>query len=290
MDIYEIINNRIVAELEKGNAVWVQDWKNVKHPRNYITGKSYHGLNFLMLSALHYSSADWLTFRQCQALKGKIKTGSKATPIIYWDFFYNIDGKNITPAEILKLSPEDKKKVKKVAFLKYYNVFNFTQTEGLKPKEEAKNIDFKPIEEADKIIAGYTTKPEIKHDEQRAYYSPTLDFINVPKPETFSTIGGYYATLYHELTHSTGHEKRLNRLNKTENLNFGSVDYSKEELVAELGSAYLCAIAGISNEKSLKQNAGYIGGWLKALKNDKKMLISASSKAQKSTAYIVGTE
>lgn len=173
------------------------------------------------------------------------------------------------------------------AIMRYYNVFNFDQTEGL-PAEKF-SIDLKnhePIKEAEAVIAGYKGAPRIEHKEQRAYYSPGQDYINMPILGSYDEPEFYYKTLFHEMTHSTGHTSRLNR-GLTGHAASGETEYSKEELVAEMGASFLSGHCGIFNEPQLEQSAAYINSWIKALKNDKQMVIQAAAKAQKSTDFIL---
>ena len=174
--------------------------------------------------------------------------------------------------------------------LRYYTVFNLEQCEGIEaPKDEATHIN--PIETCEQIVKGYTTIPALQTNSQdKAFYHPKDDYISLQDKNTFRSAEAYYSTLFHEMIHSTGHETRLNSFDsKTYHRPFASNDYSKEELIAELGNAYLCAEAGIANTE-LENNAAYIQSWLKVLKDDKKLLFSASSQAIKATKYILGNK
>lgn len=172
----------------------------------------------------------------------------------------------------------------------YYRVFNVEQTEGLETHlpEQAEERPFTLIETAASIIEAVPQRPPIRYDEPSAYYAPARDFVNLPRPETFDTPENYYAVAFHELTHSTCHESRLGRAGVTGNrlAAFGSTDYSREEFVAELGSAFLCAEAGI--ESTLSNSAAYLKGWLEALKGDARMIVTAASAAQRAADFILG--
>jgi antirestriction protein ArdC len=166
-------------------------------------------------------------------------------------------------------------------------VFNLKQCEGVEAPPLGEPIN--PIQKCEEIVSGYKTMPDLRiNTRDKAYYAPKDDYISLQPMQTFKRASGYYATLFHEMTHATGHEKRLGRFNsKDYHRPFGCEDYSKEELIAELGSAFLCAEAGIDNSE-LDNSAAYIQSWLKALKNDKRLLIAASGLAAKAARYILG--
>jgi len=201
--------------------------------------------------------------------------GSKATPVIFWKF----------------LDKEDSEsgKTESIPLLRYYRVFNVDQCEGIEaPRDEnAETINFKPVEEAEEIVRGYKGSPEVRHNEARAYYLPASDMINMPKPETFSSEEEYYSTLFHEMTHSTGHETRLNRKTLTDLCPFGSTNYSKEELIAEMGAAFLCDHAGIEN-RTIDNSAAYIRGWVRKFKDKPKLVVNATAQAQEAADLILG--
>lgn len=147
-----------------------------------------------------------------------------------------------------------------------------------------------PIEEAEKVVNNYNNKPLIKiHSSNRAYYSPVKDLVVVPKKEQFQSINEYYLVFFHELAHSTGHIKRLSRKDLYSS-GFGSEEYSREELVAELAAAMLAGTCGIETESTIENNAAYINSWLRVLKNDVRLVVKASSQAQKAADYILAGE
>ena len=275
-DVYEIITNRILEQLEKGTIPWHKPWTGGKDGAyNYITGKAYSVLNQMILA---HADA-YLTFKQVQELGGKVKKGAKSEIVTFW--------------KILPIEDTDKEgnKVKKhIPFLRYYPVFWIGDTEGIERKE-IKRTEHDPIEEAENIVNLYMTSenhPKLERLEisNKAYYRPSTDTVVVPEIGQFEEIAEYYSTLFHELTHSTGHYTRLNRLTAT--AHFGNEEYSKEELVAEIGAATLVNIAGIETSKSFNNSAAYIEGWSRALKENKKMIVEASSKANKAVNYILG--
>ena len=174
---------------------------------------------------------------------------------------------------------------------RYYTVFNLAQIDGIEDSSQAEDlevIDFTPITRCEEIASGMPKPPVIESKAQRAYYQPSTDVVNVPLPSSFEAAEHYYATLFHELVHSTGHESRLARPGVTGVTMFGSHDYSKEELVAEMGAAFLCGEAGIEGA-TIDSHAAYVGGWLKKLKDDSRLVITAAAQAQKAADLILGT-
>lgn len=278
---YDVINSRIMELLEQGTIPWKKPWNaQSSYPKNIVSGKKYQGVNVFMLACSEFSSPYWMTFKQCQDKGGHVIKGSKSSPVIFWKFLDRKDA----PTE------GDNSTNGKISMLRFYSVFNLEQTEGITPPlaEETHNI-FDPITRAEEIIAAMPMKPEIRFGGGRAYYSPTLDYVQLSHQHTFDTIEHYYNTLFHELSHATGHANRLGRKGVTETSYFGSHEYSKEELVAEMGAAFLCGHAGIENT-TLENSAAYIQGWLKALKNDKTLLVQAAGQAQKASDYILNVK
>ena len=268
---YERITERIVTLLEQGTVPWHKPWKTTTGlPRNLVSKKPYRGINVFLLMAMGYESPQWLTFRQALQLGGNVKKGEKSCPVVFWK----------------RLQVEDEKsgEPQKIPLLRLYHVFHVTQCEGLKAApEEAPMTTTKPAE----IVAGMPSPPAIKHGMTRAYYSPTEDCVGMPARERFNTEDSYHATLFHELVHSTGHESRLKRGSITEHNRFGSDPYCKEELVAELGGAFLCGQAGIV-DRTIDGTAAYIEGWLKQLQQDRTLIVYAAAQAQKAADYILG--
>ena len=183
------------------------------------------------------------------------------------------------------------KEIVKIPLLRYYNVFHISQVDGVEPlAPEQLNDEVEPIEAGDRIITAYINREHLNFVEcksNKAYYSPSNDTVVVPLKEQYSMINEYYSTTFHELTHSTGHQTRLNRLQTGAIASFGSENYSKEELVAEIGSATLMSIAGIETPRTFRNSTAYIQNWLQVLRNDNKFIVSASSKAEKAVNYIL---
>ena len=277
MNVYEIVTNAIINKLEQGEIIWKKTWNaQTQAPRNFHSGKLYSGINVFLLLSGHYQSPYFMTYKQAADKGGTVRKGEKGLPIVFYS----------------KIEKEDHNGDKKeVAFLRYYTVFNVSQIDGLKdvPAVEAHTISEDGAEEVDlaeSIINGMPCRPSILAGFTRASYNPTDDAVKMPTWNSFDSKQEYYSTLFHELAHSTGHASRLNRHETIKNHNFGSVDYSKEELVAEFSSAFLCAEAGIS-PTVIDNQAAYIQGWLKALKHDSKLLVNAAAQAQKATNYIL---
>jgi len=278
--VYELINNKIMELLQQGTVPWRKSWHAVSnYPKNLISKKEYRGINIFLLGCQQYSNPYWLTFKQCQDRGGHVRKGEKSTPVIFWKW---IDRKGADDAD------QEETKNGKVPLLRYYNVFNIEQVEGITapPSPETITNPFSPIERAEQIIAGMPLRPDIRHGGNEACYSPVLDYVKLPEPSAFQSPEEYYSTTFHELTHSTGHASRVGRKGILEPSYFGSHEYSKEELVAEMGAAFLCGVAGIEN-RTIENSAAYIAGWLKALKNDKKLLVMAAAQAQHASDYIL---
>jgi antirestriction protein ArdC len=278
--VHEIVTEKIIAALEKGEIPWRKPWKPGDVPRNAETGRPYHGINAILLSMSEYPSNEWITYEGAKRIGANVRKGEHGTLVTFW--------------KISKYTKETNGETEeKTGFiLRYYTVFNVAQLDNYAPKAPATPAEFTPIESAENIANGYfgTRGPKVTNRNQdRACYMPTLDQILMPTPEQFNTPEEYYSVLFHEGGHSTGHPSRLNRFTPEHNHQFGSEDYSKEELVAELTSAFVCAECGISNERTETNNAAYIQSWIKALKNDTRMIVSAASKATHAADFILAT-
>lgn len=279
--IYDQINNRVIELLEKGVAPWRQPWKTqaIKPATNLISKRAYTGCNFFLLNCQGYTSPFWATFKQYQSKGATIKKGEKGTPIIFYK-----------PLSIKEKQDNGDLKDKTIPLIRLSYVFNIQQVEGVELKEESKDLKpCNPIESCQELIKKFPLgMPEIRHNEARAYYNFNLDYINLPKMDLYNESEEYYQTYFHEIIHSTGHEKRLNRsLNKIHC--FGDENYSQEELVAELGASYLAAFAGIDNA-TIENSASYLSNWLNVLRKDNKFLFKASAQAQKAVDYLVGKQ
>ena len=278
--IYESVTARILAQLEAGVIPWRKEWKSSSTcglPCNHTSGKEYRGINILLLLASGFNDARWLTYKQAQAIGAQVRRGEHGTKIVFWSLF------NVQDAD----APEDDS-ARRVPFMREYTVFNVEQIEGLTQELPFDAPAFEPIPAAQGIVDAYLRRAGItlQHGGNAAFYHPKLDYIQMPARTDFSGPDAYYSTLFHECTHSTRHTSRLDRDGNVA-ADFGSERYSKEELTAEFGAAFLCAQAGISNERLEANHAAYIQGWVKALKNDPKMLVSAAQRAQRAADYIL---
>jgi antirestriction protein ArdC len=269
---YDRITDRITTLLEQGTVPWHKPWKaRTGLPRNFVSKNPYRGINVFLLLAMMYESPFWLTFRQVSQLGGSVRKGEKACPVVFW--------KQTTGED--KKTGEEKKKY----LLRFYHVFNVSQCDGLKISAEPvqENVIAKPED----IVAGMPQPPILKHGMTHAYYSPREDCVGLPPRERFEKTEDYYSTVFHEFVHSTGHEKRLKRSTLTEKSGFGSNPYCKEELIAEMGAAFLCGLAEIG-ERTIDNSAAYLNGWLEQLRNDKTLIVQAAAQAQKAADFILG--
>lgn len=279
--VYEIITNKIIEKLEAGVVPWHKPWGSAGEPKNLVSKKEYRGINTFLLGCSGHSSAYWATFKQIKEKGGKLKKGAKSEMIVFWKK-HEKNGEDTDSAE----TAEDG--LSKRFVLRYYRVFNLSDVDGIETDEdkEENKIDFVPIEKAEEITESFKTKPPVKHDKQRAFYYPAGDYINMPKKQSFESEEEYYSTLFHELAHSTGHKSRLNREGiEDQAAAFGTKTYSKEELVAEITAAFLCAEAKI--EGVFDNSAAYICGWVKKFKDKPKMIVLASAAAQRASDYIL---
>jgi antirestriction protein ArdC len=277
-NVYEVITSRIIKQLESGVAPWHKPWKvsgKSGLPRNLVSGHEYRGINVWTLLSSGYASRCWLTFRQAIQLDGHVRQGEAGSPIVYWKF-----GRR-------EVEDGDDIMEKRSVLCLYYTVFNVEQCEGLKIQPAENQPQIQPIAACEQIIADWRGKPVIRHGGDCASYSKILDYIQMPERTCFDSMEEYYSTLFHELTHSTGHPARLNRSSLTDFERFGDHNYSREELVAEMGAAFLAGYSGIEN-RTINNSTAYVANWLKALKNDSRMVLVAASQAQKAADLILG--
>jgi antirestriction protein ArdC len=276
-DVYQIVTDRIMALLESGTIPWRKPWKGGEPPQNLISRKPYRGINIFILNATRFGSPYWLSFRQVQGIGAMVRKGEKAFPVVFWKM-------------LDRQKAEDEKK-DQVPLLRYYKVFNIEQCDKVNPvillKPEVN--EFEPIERCDQVVAGMPKRPKIVHGGSRATYCPAKDTVTMPNTASFDSPEFYYSTLFHELTHATGHASRLSRTGITEPIHFGSDPYSREELIAEMGAAFLCGHCGIEN-RTIEESAAYIQGWLDRLKEDRKLIVHAATQAQKACDFIRGVE
>lgn len=307
--VYKIVTDRIIAQMEQGIIPWHKPWISVSAPAKYASfvtsveggavshrdGKTYSMLNQMLLG----KDGEWLTFKQIQDEGGKVKKGEKSSIVTFW--------KQLPVKEV---NEDGDEVVKQIPFLRYYNVFHISQCEGITAKYPAKpltvttvkgetttvstHFDNERIEAGEAVIKGYLdsddapTFEEVRGD--KAYYSPMLDKVVVPEFGQFKCANEYYSTAFHELTHSTLKASRCNReeQRKGKSVAFGGEEYSKEELVAEIGASCLCNMTGVELPNTFRNSVAYLQSWMSALKNDPRMIVSAASKAEKAVQYILG--
>jgi antirestriction protein ArdC len=275
--VYEIITERIIKQLESGVSPWRKPWT-CQTPANLLTQKEYRGLNVFTLASQGFPSRFWLTFIQATKLGGRIRKREKSSPVIFW----NIGDERETTTQ------DGTKETSRPFLLRYYSVFNLSQAEGIDIPasllQETRTND--PIEACEQLVKNMPDSPAFEQSD-KAWYSPSNDVVGMPAHGLFHSSEEYYATVFHELAHSTGHAKRLHRENFDNPLSFGSESYSKEELIAEMTAAMLCGIAGIE-ERILENSAAYLNTWIARLKSDSRLLVSAASQAQKAADFIKG--
>ena len=269
-DIQQQITNTIIDMMETAGANWSKEWAAIDAPNNISSGKNYTGINTLVLSAQAvrqgYDSNVWGTYKQWADKGAQVKKGEKATGGIFY--------------KTLEIKDKETDEKKRIPMLREFKLFNAHQVEGF---EIPASIELEPVER-DASVDRYikATGAIIGHGGDSAFFMPSEDRIQMPRIETFTSSNAYYATLLHELTHWTGHKSRLDRLTHAR---FGSTDYAKEELVAELGAAFQCQLLGVTSEP-MENHAKYLNSWIKVLKEDKKAIFKASALAQKAVTLI----
>ena len=294
--VHTIITEKIIAALEAGVVPWRKPWAGgAASPQNLVSKRHYSGINVLLLSLTAaekgFTSPYWVTKNQIEAAGGAFKPGQEpydretgtgsnhnAALVSFWGTF----GKKKNAAPDVETD-----RATGPRFFKYFLVWNIEQTTGLEALLPAPvtTTPVAPDVAAEAIVAGYPNGPTMDHTSGAAWYRPSTDHVGLPPRDSFTGTVAYYATVFHELVHSTGHESRLKRFERGSALGKGSEVYSKEELVAEMGAAFLGAEAGLPD--NLDQNAAYIRSWLTVLKNDHGFVISAASQAQKATDHIL---
>ena len=272
MNVYEMVTERIIEQLESGVIPWQKPWTGSKNGAyNRVSMKPYSILNQMLLQ----HSGEYATFKQWTEAGGHIKNGAKSEIVSFWKI------------QLIEEEEDDGTKVKKqIPMLRYYHVFHISQVDGVEPKEKIELQELEPIEEAERVKREYMDREHLKIYEKitdKAFYTPTFDYIEIPCKEQYKNVEEFYSTLFHEMIHSTGYYKRLNRLESGASAGFGSETYSKEELTAEIGSAMILNRLGI---ETFSNSTAYIQNWLRVLRNDNKFIISSSSKSEKAVKYI----
>ena len=270
-DIYQEVTDLVLQKLDEGVLPWESAFINIS-PLNAATKAEYRGINHMILGVRgsKYKSRYWLTYKQAQELGGNVRKGERGTPVVFW--------------KIVQKDKEENGETKKTFYplLKRYTVFNADQCDGLKLPDEPERPEIAPIDAAESIWTEMHNRPKICFEGQSAYYTTLRDTVTVPPRNAAKSAEEWYSTLFHELGHSTGHKSRLNR---DMGGRYGTQKYGKEELIAEMTAAFLCAACGIE-KTTLDNSAAYIDGWRKAIKGDRKMVIQAAAAAQKAADYI----
>jgi antirestriction protein ArdC len=275
-ETYEKVTDSIIQAMEDGLVPWRKPWSDsaLALPTSLATGKPYRGINSLILSLTEqvkgYSAPLWGTYKQFQSLGGQVQKGEKSTAVVLWK-----------PMERINSAGE----VERWMLMRTFNVFNIGQTDLPVPDKYTAKREPVAIYEGVTAALAYPGGPVVQYGGNRAVYSPTLDTITLPDPRQFFDSDGFAATALHEITHSTGHSSRLDRLEPGA---FGCETYAKEELVAEIGAAMLATVLGIYVE--WPQHAAYLSGWLKALKDDRSLLVKAAQAAQKAVDVVLPSQ
>ena len=296
VNVYQMVTDRIIEELQKGIIPWHKPWSGAGLADggavNYVTQKPYSMLNQMLLGR----GGEYLTFKQIKDLGGNVKKGAKSQMVVFFTMVSSWKKKtqdeNGNETEVTNVREH------LIPVLKYYRVFHIDDCDGIESKikaDEPIEPSILPIEAADNVINDYLSrekKLKFKNDKPsgRAYYSPTFDEVVVPMLSQFTEAEEYYSTTFHELTHSTMPPYRCDRKAENDHAFFGNEDYSREELVAELGSAMICNAITLDCEKAFKNSVAYSQGWLKALHNDNKMIVWAASRAEKAAKYIMNVK
>jgi len=275
---YQIVTDKIVRALERGVVPWRKPWQTQEGPPcNAVSKRPYHGVNLLLLSLAHYQDHRWLTYKQAKELGGFVKPGESSSIAVFWK-----------PWEVKDEERKDGEvQRKQVSVLRFYNLFNVVQCEGLEVPEliGVDRPENQRIAAAEALVRQVPNPPRLHEGDKQACYYPQADVVSIPALASFISPDTYYNTLFHELAHATGHESRLNRTYVSSV--FGSRDYAREELIAELTSAFCCAHLGLDNSL-LENSAAYIDSWLGTLRDDPREIVVAASQAQRAADYLQG--
>lgn len=282
-DPYQLVTDMILAQLDHGVVPWRCPWNRiVGRPRNFRSGREYQGINVLLLGLMQFPSPWWMTFRQVNECEGRIRKGEHGTPVMKWGR-YDRKVKN----------GEGSEEKKTTFFLRSYRVFNAVQIEGIEFPTAEKGSELDPakrIAQAEQLVENMPQKPNIKEGRTtQASYRPRTDTVQMPAFQRFDSPESFHLTLFHELVHATGHESRLARKGVMERDGFGSKTYSQEELVAEMGAAFLGMETGIVQDQH-QQSAAYLKGWLDALseQDHRRWIVHAANQAGRATNFILG--
>lgn len=285
--VAQILTQNVLNQLENGIVPWHKPWTTRGLRPMGINGNDYRGINFFLMSMLGHARPVYITFKQIKTMGGKIKDGCEKN--IYPVYFFT----SFKVEDTLTGNEKD------IPCFRYYSVYNIEDVDGITlPKKTAAKLEaanaepteFQVHDAAEAVVEGYNNRPEIRHGGDRACYSPVIDKINMPEREAFHTRNDYYATLFHEMVHSTGHSSRLNRADLMASDYFGGHAYSREELVAEMGAAMLASHCGIMTDVLLDNSAAYLAAWASKIKSEPNLLVTAAARAQKAMDHILGTK
>lgn len=292
LDIYQYVTDRIITALENGVRPWIKPWNNVCTLPQNVSGRYYNGINILLLqlTAIEkgYTQSKWISVKKINKLGGKIRKGEKATKIVN---YHPISKEKCDENGQVILDENGYPEIEHFAFITAFSVFNIEQCENLPEnlfdKPQTSPSDLQKIAKVKQITSGMNVK--INHgNNNQAYYKPSTDSIIMPNRSQFDTEQNYYSVLLHEIVHATGHKDRLNRDGITSTkAKFGNQIYAFEELIAEMGSAFLCTALGFD---TISNHANYIDSWLKILKSDKKAIFRASGHARRAIDYLLQIE
>jgi antirestriction protein ArdC len=282
LDLYQIITDQVIALLEKGVIPWQKPWQDAGMPMNLLSRRPYRGINFWLLHSLNYDKNFFLTWDQIKALGASVNKKEKGHMLVFW--------------KSVKAKPEvfnEDGSIKMVGMLRYYKVFNISQCRDIPlkqiPEIDISGDDVDPLLECEAILNTIKDMPHISFKGNRAFYDVENDEIVLPKMKNFKNSTSYYSTLFHELIHATGAEKRLNRKTFSDRVPFGTECYAQEELIAEMGAAFMCHFTGILPNE-IADTASYVQNWLTVLKDDKRFIISAAGQAQKAVDYLLNRD
>jgi len=284
IDLYQKVTDRIIAALENGLVPWHKPWSAYGLPANHFSRHIYQGINSIMLTFGDYEYPFWATFKQVSDAGGHIRKGAKSEQVYFFKYLYwDEQGRKIGPEQASALM-DSGVSVKRKRYIQYSCVFNVADFVGIEVALPPLPTSC-PTERATRLLQALPQSPNIVHTfKDRACYLPSSDRINMPYQRQFDSAAQYYATLFHELIHWTGHASRLNRL---ESVNFNSDPYAKEELVAEIGASFLCALTGIQQPETEVNSAVYLQNWMAKLQGDKELIFNAASTARKAVAFLM---
>lgn len=284
-DVYKMVTDRIIKLLETGVTPWRKNWRGVGAARNYTSNVLYSGINRVLMNMTPHEIPYFLTFNQARELGGNVRKGSKGERVFYFSRIFKDENGRTLSEDAAKTSNG---KVSCYSLVKYYTVFNIADVDGIEFKiPELKLNENEEIERCENILLEMSDAPKLINKSNQPCYIPALDVIRMPKIKQFNKSESYYSVLFHEVIHSTGHQKRLARNGIIKPNKFKSISYSFEELIAEIGSAFLCLEVGINSKESEEDNAAYLKGWLKVFKSDTKIIFQAAAKAQQAVNYIL---